>query len=79
LTLDDLTEKFLKSKQGQADSGELSPRLVRDYSRTCDTLIGHFGKDRQVDTLAPEGFGKLRAKLAKRLAVVSLKNRGLGW
>ena len=72
--LQNLTDRFLASKQPLVDSGERSPRLLRDYRRTCDDLLNNFGAKREVESLTPLDFGKYRAKLSKRLGVISLRN-----
>jgi integrase len=69
-----LCNEFLNSKRAKLNNNELSPRTFRDYYRTCEVLVDHFGKDRRVDDLGPKDFESFRAKLAKRLGVVSLKN-----
>ena len=69
-----LCREFIRSKEAKLNSGDLSPRTFRDYYRTCETLIGYFGKDRKVDDLWPEDFRTFRVKLAARYNVTSLKN-----
>lgn len=73
-TLRTLCNKFLEFKEDRLDTGELSPRSFRDYFKTCERLIEHFGRDRRVDDLRPDDFRIFRSKLAKRLGPVSLKN-----
>jgi integrase len=73
-TLRQLCNHFLWSKEDKLNAGDLSPRTFRDYYKTCEGLIEHFGKERRVDDLQPDDFRRLRAKLAGRFGVVSLKN-----
>jgi integrase len=73
-TLRQLCNDFLRSKEEKVKAGDLSPRTFRDYYKTCERLIDHFGKERRVDDLGPSDFRAFRAKLAKRLGIVSLKN-----
>ena len=73
-TLRQLVNDFLRSKEEKLNAGDLSPRTFRDYYKTCEGLIDHFGRDRRVDDLRPDDFRAFRAKLAKRFGVVSLKN-----
>jgi hypothetical protein len=60
-TLKLLCNAFRTSKK--ADSGEISPRSLRDCFTTCELLIGNLGKDRRVDDLRPKDFAGLRSKL----------------
>ena len=73
-TLRVLCNDFLRSKEDKLNAGDLSPRTFRDYYKTCEGLIDHFGKDRRVDDLRPDDFRAFRVALAKRLGVTSLKN-----
>jgi integrase len=73
-TLRQLVNDFLRSKEEKLKAGDLSPRTFRDYYQTCEGLIGHFGRERLVSDLRPDDFRDFRAKLVKRLGVVSLKN-----
>ena len=73
-TLAALCNSFLNAKRRAVDAGELSPRSWEDYHKTTDTLIAQFGRQRRVDDLRSDDFGKLRAKWANRLGVVSLRN-----
>ena len=52
-TLRKLCNAFLRSKEAKQDAGELSPRTFRDYYKTCEGLLAHFGKERRVDGLRP--------------------------
>lgn len=73
-TLRELVNSFLDSKEAKQISGELSPRTFRDYFKSCEALIDHFGPDRRVDDLRPDDFRDYRSKLAKRVSVTTLKN-----
>jgi integrase len=72
--LADVVNAFLAEKQNRLDAGELSGRTWAEYFATCETLIDHFGRDRQVGDLRPDDFASLRAKTAKRLSALSLAN-----
>jgi integrase len=74
LTLAQLVERFLTSKQAYVDSSELSPRTLRDYWETGGLLIDHFGPRRLVNDLHPDDFESLRAAFARRRGPVSLRN-----
>jgi integrase len=73
-TLRTLCNDFLRSKEEKLNADDLSPRTFRDYYKTCEGLLAHFGKERRVDDLRPDDFRKFRSDLAKRLGVTSLKN-----
>ncbi len=64
----------MTSKKNKLDAGELSPQSFTDYYRCAELLISRFGKDRRVDDLRPDDFGRLRKSLVKRCAPVTLKN-----
>lgn len=74
ITLKRLANLFLTSKQTLLDAGELSPRTWRDYSATCERLLGLLGGGRHLDTLAPADFERVRASLAETRGPVSLGN-----
>lgn len=71
-TLHGLCNAFMAAKERQLDADELSPRTFDDYHRTCRKLLQEFGRERPIDDLHSEDFGKLRAKWAKRLGVHAL-------
>lgn len=74
-TLATLCDVFLHEKKARVDSGELSPRSLRDYYRTCEILVGHFRGDRRIDDLRPEDFRGLRTALTGRgWGTVTLRN-----
>lgn len=73
-TLRTLCNTFLQSKRSKITAGELTDRSYRDYYRTCERLIRHFGTTRRVDDLLPAEFESLRSKLAEKLSAVSLLN-----
>ena len=72
LTIRDLCNYFLTSKQRLLDTGEIVPRTFVDYKRITDRLVTAFGKSRLVDDLAADDFARLRAELAKTLGPVRL-------
>jgi integrase len=73
-TLRTLCNSFLTSKRNKLDAGELNPRSFEDYFQTCDVLISHFGKERQVDDLRSDDFASLRKAMAQRWGPVRLRN-----
>ena len=72
LTVADLANRFLTAKRQRVESGELSSWQWSEYHRTCETMVDTFGRLRQVADLRPADFGKLRAKVAKRLGPPAL-------
>ena len=72
LTIADLCNRFLTSKQLLLDNRELSPQTFRDYKRITDRLVAFFGKRRLVDDLAADDFEALRADIAKTAGLVRL-------
>jgi hypothetical protein len=75
LTLRELVNDYLVSKEQKVDDGALSIRSFKDYFRTCEIMLDTLGKDRRVDDLRPEDFRTYRAALAKRFGPVTLKNQ----
>lgn len=74
LTVETLAFKFLENKEALRDHGELNPRTYRDYFDTCRNIVAVFGRTKLVTSLRPDDFGKLRAKLAKTMGHVTLRN-----
>uniref|UniRef100_A0A7C2JZJ8 Tyr recombinase domain-containing protein n=1 Tax=Schlesneria paludicola TaxID=360056 RepID=A0A7C2JZJ8_9PLAN len=74
LTVEHLTQRFLASKRRYIETGELSPRTLRDYCATCEQVVRHFGRQRLVSDLMPEDFEPLRAELARTRGPVALGN-----
>ncbi len=74
LTMAMLCNRFLAVKSAARDNGELSARMWGSYYKICETLAGHFGKNRTIDSIMPDDFRKLRVRLGKGAAPVSLLN-----
>jgi len=70
----DLCNAFLTTKRNSLLTDELSERSFRDYHKTTDLSIAHFGRDRRVDDLRPDDFESLRRSISKRLGPVALRN-----
>lgn len=64
-TVRELVNSYLTSKQRQLDSRELKTRTFSDYHAICTRILDVFGKDRPIDDLRPDDFGKLRTRIAK--------------
>ncbi len=74
VTVRELVNAFLTSKESKLDGGELTERTFLDYYRACQSLVDQLGKDRRVDDLSPKDFERFRASLAGRGGVVRLRN-----
>lgn len=74
VTVADLANHFLTSKQNMLDSGELVQRSWDDYHATCERVIEQFGRTRFVDDLLPTDFDALRATIAKTWGPVAVGN-----
>ena len=68
----DLVNSFLTARRDRVDSGELTAAMWGEYFGACEQVIESFGRDRLVDDLRPDDFGRLRAAAAERLGPASL-------
>jgi integrase len=75
LTVRDLVNGFLTSKQRLVESGERRRCTYEDYHRTSARIIEAFGRRRLVEDLQPSDFGGFRASLASGLGPVALANQ----
>ncbi len=73
-TILDLCNHFLAAKERQRDGGEITPRTFHDYHRVCERVLEVIDRNRLVEDLDTEDFGKLRENLAQTLGPVSLGN-----
>lgn len=64
-TVGEVCNRFLTTKKGKMESGEMTPISWRDYYNVCEMLIEFFGKKTFVLKLGSADFEKLRNKLAK--------------
>ena len=74
LTVKDLLNRFLTTKQNLGASNELSPRTFRGYKDSCNRIIEAFGKTQLVDDLASDDFEGLRRDIAKGRGPVATGN-----
>lgn len=79
VTIRELCNRFLASKQKLIDSGELAQSSWDDYHNACEKIIKAFGKGAKVANLRPVDFEGLRASLwvgkkKKKLSPVSVSN-----
>ena len=72
LTVRDLANHWLTSKQALLDSGELAGRTMVNYKSLTDLIVPVLGPDRLVEDLVPEDFRKLRSAMAKRWGPVRM-------
>jgi integrase len=66
LTVKELANAFLNSKQALVDAGELSVHTWADYKKACDLIVSNFGKGRLVADVDADDFAALRNKMSKR-------------
>jgi len=65
LTVKELVNAFLKSKEDKVASGENSNRTFDDYFSTAALIVSEFGKTTKVADVGPRDFERLRAEFAK--------------
>lgn len=75
LTMLDLVNEFLESKEKMVESGDLSKAMWFDYHRSCARLLEITGKTKVVEMLKPRDFDDIRAKLAAGVSKVTQANR----
>lgn len=72
LTVAVLCDKFLNSKRGVLDTGEIKLRTWQEYYQICGKIVSAFGANRLVEDLAADDFEQLRSRFAKGRGPVSL-------
>ncbi len=65
LRLHQLVNRYLDAKERQRETGELQGRTWRDYYDACQKLVAAVGRDRMVDDLVADDFGRFRLALSK--------------
>ena len=75
LTMVDLCNEFLESKQVKVEIGKLSAAMHWDYVRSCKRLLGIVGRTTIVELLKPKDFDIFAGKLAKGVSVGTFANR----
>lgn len=75
LTMVDLCNEFLDSKQTKVDIGKLSATAHWDYVRSCKRMLGIVGRNTLVESLKPKDFDIFAGKLAKGVSPVTFANR----
>jgi integrase len=74
MTVKELVNHFLYSKEEAVKSGEIKQRTWDDYDTVCGRMIDAFGKDTSVTSLTPADFERFRRRLAKSRGPVALGN-----
>ena len=74
LTVADLVNQFLTSKEQLVATGEIQQRTWHDYYLVCERIVRVFGRNRLVSDLAVDDFAKLRADSSKTRGPVALSN-----
>lgn len=70
VTLRDLCNAFLTSKQQRLESGELGRATFTDYKHSCELVLVTFGKLRMADSISPGDFVKLRGAITSKYGPV---------
>ncbi len=66
LTIKELVNEFLATKEGAVDAGELTHRSYQDYKDACDLLKAHFDRSRLLADIGPDDFAALRRRMTKK-------------
>src|SRR6516162_8974449 len=74
VTVRGVCNHFRSAKEALVQTGELSPRTLREYVETTDLLASHFGKGRAVADVGPDDFAALRAKMSQKWGPVRVGN-----
>jgi integrase len=74
LTIQDLVNEFLASKDSLKDSGEIGTVYFDELKKTCGRIVEQFGLRRLVVDVLPRDFEKLRAEFANKWSPVTVKN-----
>ncbi len=75
ITIGELANRFLESAEAKRDAGELSQRTFVDYYRDCERLVGFFGRERGVESIARDDLKSLRKHLARGINPETLNGR----
>jgi len=73
LTVRELVNRFLTSKQHKQKRGEITARTFRDLHSTCARIVDVFGRERPVVDLEPSDFERLHNAMAKTMGLLSRK------
>ncbi len=67
-----LCNAFLAARRQAVESGELSPATWNNYRRVTIRVLAALGRDRDVATLQPADYARVRAEAARTLGPTSL-------
>lgn len=73
--LADACNYLLTRKRQKVEAGELSHVHWEDIKTMCEYVIDHWGRHRTLESIGPDDFGELRAKMMKRWAPGGMKQR----
>ena len=65
LTVRELLNRYLTTKQALVDSSEILEATFDEYHRTCERIVNTFGRDRLVDDLRTDDFERLRKDISR--------------
>jgi len=74
LTMRELCNRFLTSKQLLLENSEITNRTFVDYKPPTDRIVAQFGRSRLVADLAPDDCEEFRTQIAKTRGAVSVGN-----
>lgn len=74
ITLEELGNAFMNSKQRRLDAGDMGRRSFSDYHVTIRRVLDFFGWKRPIASITPAEFGAFRGHLAARAAPITLCN-----
>lgn len=72
ITLSDAINAFIEAKRELLENAELSPRTYADTIRTGKLILKAIDRNRDIETIGPADFAKLRKVLAKGRSLVVL-------
>jgi len=75
LTVENLCNLFLASRERRVETGDLERRTFEEYSVEAKRVVAEFGRTTVVEQLRPEDFANLRAKLGKAINAKTLEGR----
>lgn len=74
VTVRDVVNHFLETKENLKDNGEITAQTYADYYSTAEYVVTKLGRERLADDITGDDFAKLRRDLAKTLGPVALGN-----
>jgi len=65
---------FLHAKRRAVDAGEMTERSWAEYHNVGEMIVKTLGRHRDIDTLTPDDFGKLRGAISRTRSPVTVGN-----